>query len=188
MTHYEILSLPQPQPSLDGNASPTKLTPEAVKQAYRAALLQHHPDKSKTASSASIDAIKLAFTILSDPVSKIEYDRTLLVQPKQSQKAFHTGEEVLDLDDLPYDEEGGVWYRACRCGAERGYILREHELEEEESRGGREVIVGCAGCSLSLRVSFGVMHDEEGADESGVSNSAAHEAVATTGNNKGRHV
>ncbi|KAF2831969.1 hypothetical protein CC86DRAFT_377211 [Ophiobolus disseminans] len=51
------------------------------------------------------------------------------------------------------------WTRACRCGEEQGYRILEEELGEAEERGEAEVLVGCGGCSLWVRVGFGV---EEG--------------------------
>jgi diphthamide biosynthesis protein 4 len=48
------------------------------------------------------------------------------------------------------------WTRACRCGMEKGYTILEEELEDAEQRGEGEVLVGCEGCSLWVRVGFGV--------------------------------
>lgn len=55
------------------------------------------------------------------------------------------------------------WTRACRCGDEKGYVILEEELEDAESRGEGEVLVGCGGCSLWVRVGFGV--EEEGMED-----------------------
>jgi diphthamide biosynthesis protein 4 len=178
MNHYTILSLPFPTGK---QSEPFKLsTAEEIKQAYRLALLTHHPDKNtvssttkSTADKPSIDAIKLAYTILSDPKSRVEYDRDLILQSQKAdtidntqltdtRRSFRTGEELIDLDDMAYDEAPGIWYRACRCGEQRGYTVTETQLEEEERKGGREVVVGCIGCSLWLRVGFSVA--EEGDD------------------------
>jgi diphthamide biosynthesis protein 4 len=78
--------------------------------------------------------------------------------------AFHTGSEQLDLDDMHYNESddgsGASWNYACRCGDARGFVLTEAQLEAEEARGGREVVVGCTGCSLWVRVAFGVVELE----------------------------
>ncbi|CAO2648940.1 Nn.00g098890.m01.CDS01 [Neocucurbitaria sp. VM-36] len=51
------------------------------------------------------------------------------------------------------------WTRPCRCGAEKGFRILEEELEDAEGRGEKEVLVGCEGCSLWVRVGFDV---EEG--------------------------
>lgn len=60
------------------------------------------------------------------------------------------------------DEGEGVWYLGCRCGEERGYVVREGDLERVEGLGEREIVVGCCGCSLWVRVGFGVV---EGGDD-----------------------
>ncbi|KAL5428893.1 hypothetical protein PMIN04_000504 [Paraphaeosphaeria minitans] len=51
------------------------------------------------------------------------------------------------------------WTRPCRCGADKGFRIRERELVDAEGRGERDVLVGCEGCSLWVRVEFDV---EEG--------------------------
>ncbi|KAF2785728.1 hypothetical protein K505DRAFT_330823 [Melanomma pulvis-pyrius CBS 109.77] len=56
-------------------------------------------------------------------------------------------------------EEKAEWRRPCRCGSEMGFRILERELDEAERRGLKEVVVGCWGCSLSVRVAFDV---EEG--------------------------
>lgn len=113
--------------------------------------------------------------MLVHPTSRTEYDRQLLLKPKsifhqsneaeEKNKHFRTGEEVVDLDDLQYNEEKGFWYRSCRCGETVSYVITEEMLEAEENKDLREIFVGCVGCSLWLRVAFGV--NEELGDESG---------------------
>jgi diphthamide biosynthesis protein 4 len=181
MNHYAALQLPSPTST---QKEPFKLSnAEEIKQAYRLALLTHHPDKntkfqkiSTNVDKPSIDAIKLAYTVLSDPKSRAEYDRALVLQDQKigatsngqsstdTHRTFRTGEELIDLDDMAYDEVTGIWYRACRCGEQRGYTVTETQLEEEERKGGREVVVGCCGCSLWLRIGFSIA-DEEDAGE-----------------------
>lgn len=89
---------------------------------------------------------------------------------------FVLGLEVLDLEDFEEEEveeearvgaasggEPGMrWTRACRCGDEKGFCIREEELERAEERGEREVLVGCEGCSLWVRVGFAVEEEEDG--------------------------
>ena len=161
-THYAVLNLPSPRPGAKA------VTNKEIKTAYRLALLQHHPDKSKTPSSpptTSIDAIKHAYTVLSSPALRREYDLTLTLMHNSVERTHHTGEEVVDLDDLNYDEGTGQWWRGCRCGEERGYVLSEAELEGTEGRGEGEVVVGCLGCSLVLRVGYGVVQEDEDEDD-----------------------
>ncbi|OAL53249.1 hypothetical protein IQ07DRAFT_597576 [Pyrenochaeta sp. DS3sAY3a] len=86
---------------------------------------------------------------------------------------FVLGLEVLDLGDFEVDDgddgidtaksgsgqAGTQWTRPCRCGAATGFRILEEELEDAEKRGEKEVLVGCEGCSLWVRVGFDV---EEG--------------------------
>lgn len=162
-SYYEVLGLPY-------SSSRLQFTTRDIKTAYRRALLQHHPDKldmdlpranhlhSPTSiAKYTIDDISLAYKILSDPRARAEYDRELRVrqQGPQDQAAdanAHTGLEVVDLDDLNYDEGQNAWYLGCRCGEGRGFMVTEEELDREKEHG--EVVTGCRGCSLWLQVLF----------------------------------
>jgi len=146
------------------------LTANDIKQAYRRALLRHHPDKAAdyargasitSASDAtySVDQISEAFRILSDPVARAEYDRKLSLQNRDSlpgsaaeETKYFSGLDIVDLDDLEYDESTTTWWRSCRCGQQRGFIITEDELEEDCQQG--ELVTGCRGCSLWLKVLF----------------------------------
>ncbi|CUS07068.1 unnamed protein product, partial [Tuber aestivum] len=153
-THYEILSL---SPSLQN------LTSDAVRRAYHKALLHHHPDKSPSQKAQlnptfSIDQITTAFTVLSDPAQRREYDREL--------RSLSAGIAIGKVLQTYCEEEErggkGVWWRGCRCGEERGFVLTEKDLEGGEGKGedGGEVVVGCLGCSLWVRVVYGVVLGE----------------------------
>jgi diphthamide biosynthesis protein 4 len=185
-THYEILCLPSPL-----HDEPT-LTAQTLRAAYRTALLRWHPDKSNTLNVStsktitpelwrkksrlgkldvySVDQISTAYSVLSNPKERREYDKELKAQRLlhggitgngggDEDKKFKTGVELVDLDDLDYDEAECLWYRGCRCGDERGFLVREEDLEDAGDEG--EVVVGCRGCSLWLRVLFGVVEDED---------------------------
>lgn len=160
LNYYEILGFRQDEPSL---------SPEDVKKSYRKALLSHHPDKSaktgdqtaRTTKSGTltVDDIALAYKTLSEPALKAEYDRWLASNAqsddagKGSGRIHHTGLETVDLDDLAFNDKSQSWTRTCRCGV-GGFEVTEEELEENLED--RELIVGCAGCSLWLRVLFSV--------------------------------
>lgn len=148
-----------------------------IKAAYHQALLLHHPDKLPAKHSSpgapcadsksfsySIDEITAAYKVLSDPRARAQYDSSLrlLGQAKHAQgrdHGFHTGLETVDLDDLPFDDEQETWYRSCRCGDDRGFIVTEKDLEKEAEHG--ELHIACKGCSLWLRVLFAVSSIEE---------------------------
>ncbi|KFY50217.1 hypothetical protein V496_09520 [Pseudogymnoascus sp. VKM F-4515 (FW-2607)] len=151
VTYYEILGLPS---SRDGAKL---LTPQLLKAAYRKSLLQHHPDKvqqvsspgngstkaaNKQPSSAyTVDQITKAYSIISTPKLREEYDRELALQSQQTgefgqqKNGFRTGVEIVDLDDLDFDEKESLWFRSCRCGDDRGFLIREEDLEEAADDG-----------------------------------------------------
>ncbi|KAI1612307.1 cytochrome c peroxidase [Exophiala viscosa] len=157
-THYDVLQL-------DRHADWSRLTLDNIKAAYRRALLIHHPDKTIISSrpaqptptcTYSIDDIAVAYEVLSDPAKRRAYDATLDT-PNGSvltEKSAHIGVEAFDLEDLNYDETESIWSKSCRCGDEHGYILTESDLERESQHG--EVYVGCRGCSLFIKVLFGL--------------------------------
>jgi curved DNA-binding protein CbpA len=114
----------------------------------------------------TIDEITTAYKTLSDPALRAEYDRTLrldrlkVAEREKTGDVFHTGLEIVDLEDLACEEDGesgACWYRGCRCGDERGFLVTEDDLEREVDHG--EVVVGCRGCSLWLKVLFAVEDD-----------------------------
>ncbi|KAJ5095939.1 hypothetical protein NUU61_005295 [Penicillium alfredii] len=129
-------------------------------------------DDTARRRSYTIDEITTAYKTLSDPLLRAEYDRSLRLDRSKAaerEKAgdvFHTGLEIVDLEDLACDEDGGAgdehggacWYRGCRCGDERGFLVTEGDLEREAEHG--EIVIGCRGCSLWLKILFAV--DVEG--------------------------
>ncbi|KAJ5225498.1 CSL zinc finger-domain-containing protein [Penicillium chermesinum] len=172
--YYQILNLP----FLEASTSP--LSKQQIKLAYHKALLKHHPDKvgegsslpnaqgssieqSSTAQSYTIDEITTAYKTLSDSRARAEYDRTLrldrakIAEREKTSDVFHTGLEIVDLEDLACDESNEdsiYWYRSCRCGDEKGFTVTEDDLEREAEHG--EIVIGCRGCSLWLKILFAV--------------------------------
>ena len=161
-THYATL----------GIVNRADLTAPDVKEAYRRTLLAQHPDKSKrrptSSTHSSIDQISTAYRTLIDPDKRAAYDRTLGkhtdTHTDVSSAVGHAGVESYDLDDLQYrvgKEGNGVWSKTCRCGNRDGYMVTEQELEHAVNRTAataevQEVLVGCRGCSLVVRVVFNV--------------------------------
>ena len=155
---YEILGLEQ-------NSRHSSQSSENVKNAYHKALLKYHPDRVVSGNSSSarpavtVDEITQAYKTLSDSKAKAEYDRRLVQAGSpgpggQDVRIHHTGLETVDLDSLAFDEQTQIWSRSCRCGDRKGFIVSEAELEKHVEDG--ELMVGCKGCSLWLRVLFGV--------------------------------
>ncbi|KAK4128724.1 DnaJ-domain-containing protein, partial [Parathielavia appendiculata] len=184
-TYYEVLNV---SPSTVSSLDPAAAT-QLIKRAYRRALLNHHPDKkgpkrnnspsttvssfASSSSSYTIDQISTAYATLSQPAQRQAYDFSLTQTSSQSttggpEPGFRTGIETIDLDDLEHEEyhdNDGTeassttarWYRSCRCGNPRGYHFTEADLEDAADLG--ELMVGCADCSLWLRVHFAVIED-----------------------------
>jgi DnaJ-class molecular chaperone len=173
-SYYEILQL---RPEDD-------LTPDTVKQAYHNALLLHHPDKARQVTSTesshalskppqpiSIDQIVQAYTALSDPEQRKAYNIQLKSINGSLHATAHRGIESYDLDDLTYTEHEGVgtWSLSCRhdSGDGDGYFVTEEDLERAASEDGddngglKELLVGCRGCSLFIRIVFAVAPDSE---------------------------
>ncbi|KAJ5287781.1 diphthamide biosynthesis protein 4 [Penicillium angulare] len=179
--YYQILNIPF-------TSSSATLSKQQIKLAYHKALLKHHPDKAATVTQDSgiqgstfassndsssmsnndartytIDEITTAYKTLLDPQQRAEYDRTLRLDRQRSTEktgdVFHTGLEIVDLEDLACDEgdatnDLAVWYRGCRCGDDRGFLVTEDDLEREAEHG--EIVIGCRGCSLWLKILFAV--------------------------------
>ncbi|KAG9196317.1 hypothetical protein G6011_01438 [Alternaria panax] len=142
-------------------------------------------ETAKTKSAYTVDDVKEAYTTLANGTTKTEYEnwflhhRESLASSKTADTHAHTntqpssdfvlGLELLDLGDFEvWEPEHGdtsadrplseqmTWTRACRCGADKGFSILEEELEDAEARGEKEVLVGCVGCSLWVRVAFDI--------------------------------
>jgi len=159
-SYYDILGL----------ESNDVFTAEELKRAYKRALLRHHPDKASGLPNrahggrlngiVSVDEISVAYKTLSDTRLRQEYDRGLHSKSHKPQQygqnadVHRPGMETVDLDSLVFDDASETWSRSCRCGDDRGLIVTEAELEANAKDG--EIIAGCKGCSLWLRVLFSV--------------------------------
>lgn len=118
---------------------------------------QYHTSTSTNAAAADTTEFLAGLEVLDlsdfDIVELTPQDVGLATSPAGSPPAsvFEMGERVW--------EEKAEWRRPCRCGSEMGFRILEGELDDAEKRGLKEVVVGCWGCSLSVRVAFDV---EEG--------------------------
>lgn len=161
LDHYRVLDLPGP-----AHASNEDLQND-IKIAYRRALLRHHPDKNGKQSSNinheptyTLDQIFLAYRTLGDPIARSEYDqsmKTLGSAGSHNGKEARPGLETSDLDELTFDSDRSTWFKSCRCGNHTGFVISEKDLEENAEYG--EIITGCGGCSLWLKVTFAMVED-----------------------------
>ncbi|EZF29885.1 diphthamide biosynthesis protein [Trichophyton mentagrophytes] len=173
-------ALLQYHPDKSGPSIPSSSPGEAIgKQSSLSGTLNTH----KSGEPRTVDQITTAYKVLSSPTAKAEYDQFLLLSgiPRTGSNiggngnddvVFRTGLEVLDLDDMAtetvsYQSDGSgeqetieTWYRGCRCGDEKGFMVTEEDLEKEVEKG--EVIIGCRGCSLWAKVVFAVHEDIDG--------------------------
>jgi hypothetical protein len=110
-THYEILGVAANAPD------------HVIKSAYRAHAKHNHPD---TGASADVDfaAISLAYTILSDPDQRAEYDRTL---GASSDSSGQSTESSVDPDS--YEDK---WGKEDRWSPE--YEYEESDFASEDPR------------------------------------------------------
>ena len=165
MDFYRVLGLTEKQHD-------QSLSPAEVRQAYKQALLHHHPDKQNTAkpredktesdvapTTFTVDEITKAYQTLADPELRAAYDRQRQgaddgLQEHAPYPTYHcyVGLEVVDLEELDCHDESAIWTRSCRCGSQPAFIVTEAELEKNSKSG--EVITGCKGCSLCLKVLF----------------------------------
>ena len=155
--HYEVLGLSTHRYDVDLPAS-------RLRDAYKRALLLHHPDKEVEArrgdvpanAEVTVDDVAQAYKTLSNPEERKQYDQMLRMKAStdSGDRVHHTGLEIVDLEDLEYDDGTQAWVRPCRCGSDGGFIVTEDELERQAKDG--ELVVGCKGCSLWIKVLFAV--------------------------------
>ncbi|KXS94888.1 hypothetical protein AC578_1672 [Pseudocercospora eumusae] len=156
LDYYEILGL-------TGQRQAQNIPVDELRHAYKRTLLAQHPDKKGVLSpkaqgvDTSIDDIAEAYRVLRDAKLKLEYDRQLNIRKgpgNDAEDTRHTGMETVDLGDLDFSEKSEQWTRYCRCGSEPAFVVTEAELEKNIEFG--ELITGCKGCSLWLKVLFSV--------------------------------
>ncbi|KAF2665995.1 hypothetical protein BT63DRAFT_46386 [Microthyrium microscopicum] len=168
MNYYQLFDYKRPPV---GRAIP----PGILKRRYHDALLKYHPDKLALQPPGqpmpSIDEIKLAYQVLRNTKAREAYDKQLLLHSQRPANGamtgldtFHIGEEVIDLDDMVFNQPSSVWTRGCRCGEPHGFQVTEKLLDTATEEGCSEVVVGCIGCSLWIRVGFVVEIDAETAE------------------------
>ena len=154
--HYKVLGF-------SGLSHPrSKVSHKDIKAAYRTALLRYHPDKTTSQLSRlqlehTIDQVIWAYKVLGNSATRKIYDETYMNESTSEKPAKEkplTGLDTIDLDDLEYDDVENKWFRSCRCGLKKGYLISEEDLEMEADHG--EIVMGCKGCSLHILVTFAI--------------------------------
>ncbi|CAD6504091.1 BgTH12-05828 [Blumeria graminis f. sp. triticale] len=162
-TFYQILDLPE------GFHTHSLLHLKALRTAYHKALLRNHPDKTSSATETkptkvyTIDQITQAFSTLCDPKLAAAYSKELESRAvsyyrETWAKDYRPIAETVDLEEICFDDSEKLWFKDCRCGDDRGYIVQEKDLEVATEDG--EISIECRGCSLWLTVLFGVVEEE----------------------------
>ena len=124
---------------------------QEIKAAYHRALLQHHPDKVRTAPSKikmDMATIKMAYITLSSPKDRHEYDMKLMGKDRNPSGTPRPA-QFLSLEE--FEEDGGIWRYTCRCGGT--YRISEEDMERELH------LSGCDGCSEVVWVGFEVVEE-----------------------------
>lgn len=133
-------------------------------------------------AAATIDEITEAYRVLGNASERAKYDLELQKWKMMNNHHHHhqaddviittrhTGMEIVDLEELDFEENenqenekdatatGNIWKRACRCGSIPAFVVTEAELEKSADEG--ELVTGCKGCSLWLKVMFTVDDDD----------------------------
>lgn len=179
-TYYEILNIP------------STATQDQIKAAYKAKLLATHPDKTTSIATAptttpitatpDINLILTAYTTLSSPQLRSQYDSNLQTQSKIN--GFNLTGDGLDsftLDDfecVEVDTDSATedsttttttattaspelrFVKTCpRCQCEQGMVLTEDDLIKKGTKcndedGRFDIIVQCNSCSLWIHVRY----------------------------------
>lgn len=107
--HYQVLGVPK------------TATPEELRKAYISSSLKYHPDRSTDPScTVKFQEIANAYSILSDPVKRKEYDQSILMSQKDVDP-FKLFTSI--FDDLLIPEVPNPVYFYQLLGAIAGIIL-----------------------------------------------------------------
>eukprot|EP00891_Asterochloris_glomerata_P000736 jgi/Astpho2/736/e_gw1.00015.43.1_t len=142
-THYDVLGV---RPDA---------TEQELRNAYRAAVLVHHPDKVPVSRQAASDAgsrasgkdmgflqLQCAWQTLREPNQRQKYDAALQMA------ALHHDVAITDtilLADMHISDDGDERHCPCRCGGAYWILPSDVELS-------RSTIVQCDTCSLHIEV------------------------------------
>jgi diphthamide biosynthesis protein 4 len=125
-----------------------------VKDAYRRALLLHHPDKRReikdetTPNIVDIDLLKEAYTTLSSEDQRTAYDG-VLASRRNGPRPAH----VISLSEFDENIGDAQWTYTCRCSGR--YIIFEDDLENDRH------LVGCDSCSEVVWVGYEAVDGDE---------------------------
>ena len=149
---------------------------DTIKRAYRAAVLQLHPDKvqqifpvgEREDSRMRFQRVQLAWEVLRDRRTRQRYDEALGLGAGidgDSEGLSDVGQVAIDVDlaEMRCSDATGeyIYSMECRCG--RFFKISEDELgasyeialrDEEDVGRVVAVAIGCDGCTCFIRVRF----------------------------------
>ncbi|GAA5856484.1 hypothetical protein JCM9279_005463 [Rhodotorula babjevae] len=165
-----------------GLSSPSSSISSAdLRQAYRALILQHHPDRAgraqevrdgSAAAGLTAEQLNEAYEVLSDEATRSTYDAARAAALATGRATAHAFAVSLSLDlfDPHYDppasaaasspasrdereveDEPAYYTHPCRCSSQ--FRVTREQLEE-----GVEVVT-CEGCSERCRVEYDVVEE-----------------------------
>lgn len=185
-SHFEVLSL-TPK-SLDGQ-DPSAQT-KTVKQAYRRALLKHHPDKNQPAQTQdeedsskdskkkkdgdgeehfSVDQITEAFTVLSDTRQRREYVRSLQTESRSTFSSSSNNHNTSTNQNYNYHKSFNFKHHQSQQQSNRPQSpsgVEEVDLDDVKWDGKRRAYYQpCARCGAERGYSFKERDLDEGGED-----------------------
>ena len=97
-----------------------------------------------------------AYSVLGDPASRKRYDAEVLAAG--SAQTLPVDAEV-DLDEMGWDEDNACYVMSCRCSG--AFVAREEDLDKGVA------VFGCSGCTLSVRVLYDRVEDNDDDNDDG---------------------
>lgn len=141
MAHYAALGVAPSAPA------------DAVRRAYKAACLAHHPDKqaagaaagARAAAAAALARAQAAWAVLGDAGARARYDAAAAVARGRVVTDTLRAAELAACGADGSDADGGGWRAAdCRCGGR--FVVAAADLAAGVDT------VPCDTCSLAIRV------------------------------------
>lgn len=123
-----------------------------IKQAYKRALLRHHPDKltsqASSASTFTIQEIQEVFLVLSNTEQRICYNASLRSRSHEESLHTLTSDVPIQWFEMDHDEVSDCLKYPCRCGHHFSIFC------QDVPRRTALVNIPCTGCSLYIQVQF----------------------------------
>nr|ALS04510.1 DnaJ-like protein subfamily C member 24 [Acartia pacifica] len=118
-----------------------------IKRRYQDLLLKHHPDKNGGVESLLFQQVREAWSHLSSPERRQQYDAQLYrAQLDQDSAVWCT------LDLTQFRQSGGDYSFECKCSGV--YEIDQEQLDDLRKDGDSDCLIACDSCSLSVLVTL----------------------------------